>query len=173
MGSDDFSQYLAIGLGALAVIVAVIALLVAMRTRSVLRALSPAAVPADPHVAPRRAFANLLRRYSEILGVEVVTGRIPNRGDTSTDVRVLLETTLRTLREPGAAELLDEVGDAREALVDLEPARRAAENGLVAMRVEWSIERWAANPRAWLADCREQDRLQRLATRPERVAIAS
>jgi hypothetical protein len=69
------------------------------------------------------------------------------------------------MREPGAAELLDEVGDARNHLIDLEPSRRAAENGLVAMRVEWSIERWAANPRAWLADCREQDRLQRIAER--------
>jgi hypothetical protein len=168
--ADPMPSIVAIGLGAVAVLVAVTALLVARQTHSVLRSLKPPAGDAQP--APRRAFANLLRRYSEMLGVELVTGRPPNRGESSIDLRVQLENTLGRLREPGAAELLDEVGDARDHLIDLEPSRRAAENGLVAMRVEWSIERWAANPRAWLADCREQDRLQRIADR-DQLAEAS
>jgi hypothetical protein len=161
--ADPMPLIVAIGLGVVAVLVAVTALLVTRQTHSVLKSLKPAAADAPP--APRRAFANLLRRYSEMLGVELVTGRPPNRGESSIDLRVQLETALGRMREPGAAELLDEVGDARDRLIDLEPSRRAAENGLVAMRVEWSIERWAANPRAWLADCREQDRLQRIAER--------
>lgn len=169
--ADPTPLIVAIGLGAVAVIVAVVALLVTRQTHAVLRVLKPERAAETP-ASPRRAFANLVRRYSEILGVEVVTGRIPNRGDTSVDLRVQLETALGRIREPGAAELLDEVGDARDHLVDLEPSVRAAENGLVAMRVEWSIERWAANPRAWLADCREQDRLQRIASR-ESVPVAS
>jgi hypothetical protein len=162
--ADPMPLVVAIGLGVVAVLVAVTALLVTRQTHSVLRSLKPAAA-ADTQPAPRRAFANLLRRYSEMLGVELVTGRLPNRGESSIDLRVQLETALGRMREPGAAELLDEVGDARDHLIDLAPSRRAAENGLVAMRVEWSIERWAANPRAWLADCREQDRLQRIADR--------
>ena len=162
---------LAIGLGAAAALAAIIALVVTVRTQAILRASAP--VPqVDPTRDRRRAFANLLRRYSELLGVEVVTGRVPLRGDTSIALRVQLETELGRLREPGAVELLDEVGDAREGLVQLEPRNRAAANGLVAMQVEWSIERWAANPRAWLADCREQDRLTRIA-RSEELAAAS
>jgi hypothetical protein len=98
---------------------------------------------------------------------------VPNRGDTSTALRVQLETGLAKLREPGAVELLDEVAYARDELTDLDSRRRAAANGLVAMQVEWSIERWAANPRAWLADCREQDRLMKLAQRDEQLAAAS
>ena len=160
MGQDAV-LIVAIALGAIAVVVAVATLFAAGRTQAMLRA-RPAA-PDEPTADRRRAFANLLRRYSEMLGVEVVTGRVPSRGDTSTALRVELETELGRLREPGAVELLDEVGYAREALLDLEPRRRAAANGLVAMQIEWSIERWASNPRAWLADCREQDRLTRIA----------
>ena len=162
---------LAVGLGAVAALAAIIALVVTGRTQAILRASAP--VPQlDPTRDRRRAYANLLRRYSEILGVEVVTGRVPNRGDTSVDLRVQLETELGRLREPGAVELLDEVGDARMGLLELEPRRRAGANGLVAMEVEWSIERWAVNPRAWLADCREQDRLTRMA-RSDELAEAS
>ena len=161
----------AIVLGVVAVGVAVAALSTSRRARTA--ALSGRApVAADAHAEQRRAYANLLRRYSEILGVEIVTGRIPNRGDTSVDLRVQLETALRTVREPGAVELLDEVGDARDALQQMPHAQRAAENGLVAMRVEWSIERWAAHPRAWLADCREQARLEQLAHRAAAQAQA-
>lgn len=170
MGQDAV-LIVAVALGAVAVVVAATALLVTRRTHALLRA-SRAAGADDPTADRRRAFANLLRRYSEMLGVEVVTGRVPSRGDTSTGLRVQLETELGRLREPGAVELLDEVGYAREELLDLEPRRRAAANGLVAMQLEWSIERWAANPRAWLADCREQDRLNRIA-RAEELAAAS
>jgi hypothetical protein len=154
----------AIVLGVVAVGVAVAALATSRRVRAASLS-GRAPVAADSHAEQRRAYANLLRRYSEILGVEIVTGRIPNRGDTSVDLRVQLETALRTVREPGAVELLDEVGDARDALQLMPRAQRAAENGLVAMRVEWSIERWAAHPRTWLADCREQARLEQLAHR--------
>jgi hypothetical protein len=140
--------------------VALAALLATRRTLASLRSASP-----GPGTVPdrRRAYANLLRRYSELLGVEAVTGRVPATGESSIALRVRLETELHTLREPGAVELLDEVGYAREALPDVDPRRRAALNGLIAMQLEWSIERWAANPRAWLADCREQDRLTRIA----------
>jgi len=158
----DAVQILAGALGAIAVAVAIAALVVTRRTHALLRAAQPAALR-DIGGDSRRDFANLLRRYSELLGVELVTGRAPNRGDSSIALRVQLETELGRLREPGAVELLDEVGDAREGLLDLEPRRRAAANGLVAMQVEWSIERWAVNPRAWLADCREADRLSRIA----------
>ena len=162
MGQDAVLT-IAVVLGSITTVAAVIALFVTLRTQSLLRASAPTPL-VDPTRDPRRAFANLLRRYSELLGVEVVTGRIPHRGDTSVGLRVQLETELGRLRVPGAVELLDEVGDARDGLVDLEPRRRAAANGLVAMQVEWSIERWAANPRAWLADCRELDRLTRIVT---------
>jgi hypothetical protein len=170
MGQDAV-LWLAVGLGSMAAVVAIIALVVTVRTQTILRAAAP--VPqVDPTRDRRRAYANLLRRYSEMLGVEVVTGRVPHRGDTSTALRVQLETELGRLREPGAVELLDEVGFARDGLVDLEPRERAAANGLVAMQEEWSIERWAANPRAWLADCREQDRLTRQLRRREQRVIA-
>lgn len=151
-----------------AVAVAIAALVITRRTQAMIRS----AVPADPVLDRRRAFANLLRRYSELLGVETVTGRVPTTGDSSIALRVRLETELGTLREPGAVELLDEVGDAREHLHDLDARRRAAANGLIAMHVEWSIDRWASNPRAWLADCREADRLSRIAG-TEELAQAS
>lgn len=161
MGQDAV-LVVAIALGGIAAAVAVVAVLVLRQTQALLRAATPR-VAVDPTIDRRRAFANLIRRYSELLGVEAVTGQVPHRGDTSVGLRVQLETELGRLRETGAVELLDEVGDSREAVLDLEPRRRAAENGLVAMQIEWSIERWAANPRAWLADCREQDRLSRIA----------
>jgi hypothetical protein len=168
---QDAVLIVAVALDAVAVVVAAVALLVTRRTAAMLRAARREGA-GDPTGDRRRAFANLLRRYSEMLGVEAVTGRVPSRGDTSTALRVQLEIELGRLREPGAVELLDEVGYAREELLDLEPRRRAAANGLVAMQLEWSIERWAANPRAWLADCREQDRLMRIA-RTEELAAAS
>jgi hypothetical protein len=159
---QDAALILAGTLGAVAVLVAIAALVTVRRTNSLLRAAAPAAIR-DAGADGRREFANLLRRYSELLGVETVTGRAPNTDDSSIAVRVQLETELGRLREPGAVELVDEVADAREHLAPLEHRVRAAENGLIAMQVEWSIERWAANPRAWLADCREADRLRRIA----------
>jgi HAMP domain-containing protein len=159
-------------LGAAALAAAIAVLVLTRRTQRMLRALSPEAV-VDARRDERREFANLLRRYSEILGVEVVTGRIPNRGDTSEALRGRVELALRGLNEPGAVELLDEVGAARDDLLGLEPRRRAALNGLIAMETEWSIERWVARPLAWLADTREQDRLTRIAqTTPREFGLA-
>jgi hypothetical protein len=170
MGQDAV-LVLAGTLGLIAAGVSIAALVVTRRTHRLLRSAAPGAFR-DLGSDRRREYANLLRRYSELLGVETVTGRVLNTSDTSITLRVQLETELGRLREPGAVELLDEVGDAREHLLDLEPRRRAAANGLVAMQVEWSIERWAANPRAWLADCREQDRLHRIAEAGELAAAS-
>jgi hypothetical protein len=129
-----------------------------------LRALRPEAA-SDPRTEERKSFASLLRRYSELLGVELVTGRGVVRGDTAVGLRVRLEQALGSMRQPGGVELLDEVGDARTALAELPAGERAAANGIAAMSVEWSIDRWVANPRAWLADCREHARLEQLAPR--------
>jgi hypothetical protein len=164
MGPDDFQLLMTTALGAVAVIVAVIALVVARQTTRMLRTLRPEAAT-DPRMAERNSYATLLRRYSELLGVELVTGRGVVRGDTAVGLRVRLEQALGSMRQPGAVELLDEVGDARSALIDLPPTERAAANGITAMGVEWSIDRWVSNPRAWLADCREHARLEELATR--------
>lgn len=164
MGPADFQNLLAIALGVVGLTVAVVALLVARQTARMLRAINPEAV-ADPRLDDRKAYASLLRRYSELLGVELVTGRGVVRGDTAVELRVRLEHALMTMRQPGAVELLDEVGDARSELVELPAGERAAANGIAAMSVEWSIDRWVANPRAWLADCREHARLEQLALR--------
>jgi hypothetical protein len=164
MGSEDFQLLIAIALGAVAVIVAVSSLVVARQTTRMLRTLRPETA-ADPRREARTTYANLLRRYSELLGVELVTGRGVVRGDTAVGLRVQLEHALVSMRQPGAVELLDEVGDARSELAGLPPAERAAANGMAAMAVEWSIDRWVANPRAWLADCREHARLEQLAAR--------
>jgi hypothetical protein len=161
---DPTPLLIALALGAVAVIVAVIALVVARQTTRMLRALRPETAT-DPRTDDRTSYANVLRRYSELLGVELVTGRGVVRGDTAVGLRVRLEQALSSMRQPGAVELLDEVGDARSALADLPPAERAAANGIAAMSVEWSIDRWVANPRAWLADCREHARLEQLAAR--------
>jgi len=174
MGPDDFQTLLllALALGAIAMIVAVVALVVARQSTRMLRALRPEAA-ADPHAEARKAYARLVRRYSELLGVELVTGRGIVRGESAIDVRVQLEESLRKLREPGAVELLDEVGDARTALDELPQAQRAAANGIAAIGVEWSIDRWMADPRRWLADCREQARLEQLGQRSRERAHAS
>jgi hypothetical protein len=159
-------------LSATAVIVAVVALVVARRSTRVLRALHPDAA-ADPRAEARKDYARMLRRYSELLGVELVTGRGVVRGDSAIDVRIQLEESLHTFREPGAVELLDEVGDARAGLTELSHGQLAAANGLAAIGVEWSIDRWVADPRKWLADCREQARLEQLGRRSRERAHAS
>ena len=161
-----------IALGVVAVAAAIGAFVTTRRTLAMLRALSPESV-VDVRRDERREFANLLRRYSELLGVEVVTGRIPNRGDTSAALRSRLELALRALKEPGAAEVLDEVGAARDAVTETDPRRRAALNGLIAMDVEYSIERWVAHPLTWLADAREKHRLARIAHPAPRQELAA
>lgn len=148
-------------LALVALLVAVAALAATRRLRVGLR--DAGQLPAAGPERTRKDFANLLRRYSEQLGVELVTGRIPHPDEGSIALRVQLERALARVREPGAVELVDEVGDAREHLTDLEPRRRAAANGLVAMELEWSIDRWVAEPRSWLADLRERERLTRIA----------
>ncbi len=170
--ADPTPLLLALALGAIAVIVAVVALVVARQSTRMLRALRPETA-ADPHAEARKNFASLLRRYSELLGVELVTGRGIARGDTAIDLRVQLEEALRRLREPGAVELLDEVGDARSDLDRLPQPQRAAANGIAAIGVEWSIDRWVADPRRWLADCRERARLEQLGRRSKEPALAS
>jgi hypothetical protein len=166
--ADPMPLVVAIALGAVAVVVALIALLLIRQTQALVRALHPDS-PSDPRVEQRQAFAGLLRRYSALLGVELVTGRVPDRGDTSEVLRSQLESAVGAVPDVGAIELLDEVGDARIALAG-EPDRRAAHNGIVAMGVEWSIDRWVADPQTWLADWREQARLIRLA---ESLQVAS
>ena len=143
-------------------IVAVIALVVARQTTRMLRALRPEAA-ADPRLAERKAYASLLRRYSELLGVELVTGRGVVRGDTAVGAARPARAGARLdARSRARSSCSTRSGDARSALIDLPPAERAAANGIAAMGVEWSIDRWVANPRAWLADCREQARLEQL-----------
>lgn len=150
--------------GVLAAVALVVAIAAAAATRRLrVRPRAAGQLPADRGERARQEFASVLRRYSEQLGVELVTGRISHRDGGSTALRVQLEETLAHLREPGAVELVDEVGDAREHLAGWEPRRRAAANGIVAMEVEWSIDRWVADPRAWLADVRERERLRRIA----------
>jgi hypothetical protein len=171
MGPDNL-LLLAITFGAVAVVIAAVALAAAGRSTRILRSLHPEAAT-DAHARARKSYAGVLRRYSELLGVELVTGRGIVRGDSAIDLRVQLEESLHRLREPGAVELLDEVGDSRAALTELPQAQRAAANGIAAIGVEWSIDRWVADPRRWLADCREQARLERLGQRSRERAHAS
>lgn len=162
---DPWSAIIAIVLAILAALVAAGALAVAWKALRVLAALRD-----DRALAGRRRerteFGNSVRRYSELLGVEAVTGRPAPRGETAASLRTTLEHRLGIDREPGALELLEEVGASRAGLVELPREHRAAANGLAAMTVEWSIERWIDDPFAWLRDHRERHRLRAMATRP-------
>jgi len=113
----------------------------------------------------RAEFGQSVRRYSELLGIEAVTGRPAARGDTAASARSALEHRLGVDREPGALELLGEVAASRAGLADLPREARASANGLAAMTAEWSIDRWVADPDAWLRDHRERHRLRQLAAR--------
>jgi hypothetical protein len=162
---DPWPAIAAIALAVVAVLVAAGALAVAWRALGVLTALRD-----DRALAGRRRdraeFAGAVRRYSELLGVEAVTGRPSPRGETAASLRSGLEHRLGLDREPGALELLEEVAVSRAGFADLPREARASANGLAAMTVEWSIDRWVDDPDAWLRDHRERHRLRVLANRP-------
>lgn len=148
---------LALALALAAVVVAVVAI------RSSRRPSGEDAAESTPHA--RDAFAADLRRYSQLLGVEAVTGRSPTGAEPAETLRARLETRAAELGVPGALELLDEVRSSRSSLADLPQEARAASSGLAGMTVEWSIDRWSADPDGWLRDHRERARLQALGRR--------
>jgi hypothetical protein len=162
---DPWPAIAAIVLAVAAVLVAAGALAVAWRALGVLRGLREQSLRSGRR-HDRSEFAARVRRYSELLGVEAVTGRPAPRGDTAATLRSSLERRLGVDREPGALELLEEVAASRRGLADLPRGARASANGLAAMTVEWSIDRWVADPDAWVRDHRERHRLRVLATRP-------
>src|SRR5690606_36898029 len=124
-------------IAALAVALAAAALVVAMLAlRSRDRAASPSEV--DEQRDARAAFASELRTYSQVLGVEAVTGRPAGGGYSAEAVRARLDARAAELDAPGALELLDEVRKSRRRLADLPPETRAASSGLAGMTVEWS-----------------------------------
>lgn len=161
---DPWPAIAAIVLGVVAVLVAGGALAVAWRALGVLGGLRDERAVSGRR-ADRAEFAAAVRRYSELLGVEAVTGRQAPRGDTATSVRSGLEHRLGIDREAGALELLEEVAASRAGFADLSREARASANGLAAMTTEWSIDRWVADPEAWLRDHRERHRLRVLASR--------
>lgn len=152
-------------LAAVALLLGAAALVVAWRALRVLAALRD-----DRDATSRRGrraeFGAAVRRYSELLGVEAVTGRSAARGDTAAALRSGLDHRLGIDRDPGALELLEEVAASRRGLTELPRGARASANGLAAMTVEWSIDRWVEDPDAWLRDHRERHRLRVLASRP-------
>lgn len=162
---DPWPAIATLVLAVVVLLVAAAALALAWRALGMLGALRD-----DRALAGRRRdraeFGSAVRRFSELLGVEAVSGRPAARGDTAASVRAGLERRLGLDREPGALELLEEVGASRAGLADLPREARASANGLAAMTAEWSIERWVADPDAWLRDHRERHRLRRLASRP-------
>ena len=165
---DPWPGIAAIVLAVVAVLVAGGALAVAWRALGVLSGLrDERALAGRRH--DRDEFAASVRRYSELLGVEAVTGRVAPRGDTAASLRSGLEHRLGIDREPGALELLEEVASSRAGFADLPREARASANGLAAMTAEWSIDRWVEDPSVWLRDHRERHRLRVLANRAPAV----
>lgn len=162
---DPWPAIAALVIGAVVLLVVVAALVVAWRALTVLDGLRNDRVQADRR-RDRAEFGGSVRRYSELLGVEAVTGRTAPRGDTAASLRSGLEHRLGIDRETGALELLEEVAASRVGIADLPASARASANGLAAMTAEWSVERWVADPEAWLRDHRERHRLRQLANRP-------
>lgn len=154
----------ALVLAVVGVLVAAGALAVAWRALGVLSGLRDRRAH-EGRRSERVEFAAAVRRYSEMLGVEAVTGRQAPRGDTAASLRSALDHRLRLDREPGALELLEEVAASRAGFAELPREARASANGLAAMTVEWSIDRWVDDPDAWLRDHRERHRLRVLASR--------
>ena len=161
---DPWPAVAAVVLAVVAVLVAGGALAVAWRALGVLTALRDERA-LDGRRRDRAEFAGAVRRYSELLGVEAVTGREAPRGDTAASLRSGLEHRLGIDREHGALELLEEVAGSRAGFADLPREARASANGLAAMTAEWSIDRWVEDPDAWLRDHRERHRLRLLAGR--------
>lgn len=163
--ADPWPAIAAIVLAAVTVAVAVTALLLAWRALGVLSSFRDDRVVAGRR-GERAEYGARVRRYSELLGVESVTGRVAPRGETAASLRSSLEHRLGVDREHGALELLEEVAASRQGLAELPRESRASANGLAAMTTEWSIDRWVADPDAWLRDHRERRRLRALASRP-------
>jgi hypothetical protein len=161
---DPWPAIAAVVLAVVAVLIAAGALAVAWRALGVLGGLRDERALAGRR-RDRGEFAAAVRRYSELLGVEAVTGREAPRGDTAASLRSGLEHRLGIDREAGALELLEEVGASRAGFAELSRDARASANGLAAMTVEWSIDRWVDDPDAWLRDHRERHRLRVLASR--------
>lgn len=161
---DPWPAIAAVVLAVVAVLVAGGALALAWRALGVLAALRDERTLAGRR-RDRAEFAGAVRRYSELLGVEAVTGRPAPRGDTAASLRSGLEHRLGIDREPGALELLEEVAASRSGFADLPREARASANGLAAMTAEWSIDRWVDDPQVWLRDHRERHRLRALASR--------
>ena len=163
--ADPWPAIAAIVLAVVTVGVAVAALLIAWRALGVLSSFRDDRVVAGRR-SERAEYGARVRRYSELLGVEAVTGREAARGETAASLRSSLEHRLGIDREHGALELLEEVAASRAGFADLPRESRASANGLAAMTVEWSIDRWVADPETWLRDHRERHRLLTLAHRP-------
>ncbi len=108
----------------------------------------------------REQLGRTLRDYSEALGIQAVTGREPGRGETAAGVRRRLDTDAALSSQPGLAQLIHEISVSRVGVAELPKEKRAAENGLIAIAVQWSLERWIADPESWLADSRERARLE-------------
>lgn len=161
---DPWPAIATIVLAFLAAAVAAFALVVAWRALGVVTAMREERALAGRR-RDRAEFAGNVRRYSELLGVEAVTGRQAARGETAASLRSGLEHRLGIDREPGALELLEEVADSRAGFDDLPRDARASANGLAAMSAEWSIDRWVDDPELWLRDHRERHRLRQLAAR--------
>ncbi len=162
---DPWPGIAAIALAVVTVAVAAASLVVAWRALGVLSSFRDDRVVAGRR-SERTEYGARVRRYSELLGVEAVTGRESPRGETAASLRSSLEHRLGVDREQGALELLEEVAASRAGLADLPREARASANGLAAMTVEWSIDRWIADPDAWIRDHRERHRLRTLAARP-------
>ncbi len=161
---DPWLAIAAVVLAVVAVLMAAGALALAWRALGVLAALRDERTLAGRR-QDRAEFARAVRRYSELLGVEAVTGRQAPRGDTAASLRSGLEHRLGIDREAGALELLEEVAASRAGFAELPRDARASANGLAAMTTEWSIDRWVNDPGVWLRDHRERHRLRVLATR--------
>ncbi len=162
---DPWPAIAAVVLAVVVLAVAAVALFVAWRALGVLSSFRDDRVVAGRR-SERAEYGARVRRYSELLGVEAVTGRETPRGETAASLRSSLEHRLGVDREHGALELLEEVAASRAGLADLPREARASANGLAAMTAEWSIDRWVADPDAWLRDHRERHRLRRLAHQP-------
>jgi hypothetical protein len=115
---DPWPAIAAIALAVVTVAVAVAALLIAWRALGVLSSFRD-----DRVIAGRRSeradYGARVRRYSELLGIEAVTGREAARGETATSLRSSLEHRLGVDREHGALELLEEVAASRAGFADL------------------------------------------------------
>ena len=156
---------LAIGLVLVAVLVAVLIVIAAAALVFARRAVASVERLVDTRATDvrreeREQLGRTLRDYSESLGIQAVTGREPARGETAAEVRRRLDTDVALSTQPGLSQLIHEISVSRVGVAELPQEKRAAENGLIAIAVQWSLERWIADPEGWLADSRERARLE-------------